>query len=560
MTTLKHVLIQTCQKQDTGVALRYKQEGMWHEMSWGDVIGRVRQVSEILGYIKVRPGDRVAIYLDNCHQWPVIYLGIVSAGLTAVPVDAKLRTQEVAHILRDSEAVAVFASAKTYPVLREAEENTPALSTAILVDGEQLMPVQNRHVRYLDFDSVMAQMKAPSERDDCVFNTREPQPDDAASIIYTSGTTGRQKGAMLTHANFCSNAEAALQMIDDVSPEDNFLLVLPLHHAFAFIGNFMVPLFTGAQTSFVESLKTVGENTREVSPTVLIGVPLLIEKMYAKIMAGLKKKPLAYLLYRTGLKAPVVKKIQEKLGGKLRFVIVGGAPCSVEVLKGYRELGIPILEGYGLTETAPVLTLNPPDDPRPGTVGRALPNVEISIRDPNEQGIGEIVAKGPNVMKGYFKNPQATEEVFADGWFLTGDMGFIDDDGYVTITGRKKSLIVNREGKNIYPEEVESAILKNDFVLEAIVLGYTGDGETGERVGVIVVPDQEAIDALHPHRKQKMTDDELTDLMVKEVKKAIANLADYKRPRRIQVRTEEFEKTSTQKVKRYLYAITPQEV
>ncbi|MBT7066252.1 MAG: AMP-binding protein [Verrucomicrobia bacterium] len=405
----------------------------------------------------------------------------------------------------------------------------------------------------------MSDVREASEKDDCLFNRREPSEDDVASIIYTSGTTGRQKGAMLTHANFASNVESMMKCID-LGPSDNLLLVLPLHHAFAFTVNLLVPVFSGAQISFIQSLKTVGENTREVSPTVLVGVPLLLEKIYARIMAGLKKKPAAYFLYRAGLKAPVIKGIKQKLGGKLRFCVVGGAPSSIDTITGYAELGIPVIEGYGLTETAPVLTFNPFDAPLPGSVGKALPGVEVQIKDPNEEGIGEITARGPNIMKGYFKNPQATAEVMDGDWFLTGDMGFINEDGYVIITGRKKSLIVNREGKNIYPEEVETQILKSNFVMETIVLGYTIEGETGERVGAIVVPDEEAMADRRKHRKHPISDAELTQLMVDEVKRVTNDISDYKRPRRIQVRSEEFEKTSTSKVKRYLYAITPTEV
>ncbi|MDP6809193.1 MAG: AMP-binding protein [Kiritimatiellia bacterium] len=559
MTTIKEAFVKTYQQHADRTALRWKESGAWTEMSWRELMGRVRQVSEILNRQKIKPGQRVAIHLDNCRQWPEIYLGIVSAGCTAVPIDAKLRPQEVAHVLRNSEANAVFASARTYPILREVEPHTPEIGTAVLIGGDKVLPIQNARIQYLDYDETMTAAREASERDDCLFNVSKPEPDDVASIIYTSGTTGRQKGAMLTHDGFSSNVEAVLQCID-VSPEDNFLLVLPLHHAFAFTANLMVPIFSGSQISFIQSLKTVGENTREVSPTVLIGVPLLLEKIYDRIMTGLKKKPLAYFLYRSGLKAPVIKGIKEKLGGKLRMCVVGGAPSSIETIKGFAELGIPVVEGYGLTETAPILTFNPVDAPLPGSVGKAIPGVEVQIKDPNEEGIGEITARGPNIMKGYYKNPQATADVMDGDWFLTGDMGYVNDDGYVIITGRKKSLIVNREGKNIYPEEVETQILKSEYVLETIVLGYTVDGETGERVGAIVVPNEEAVAEHRRKRQHPVTDDELTQLMVDEVKRVTTDIADYKRPRRIQVRSEEFEKTSTSKVKRYLYAITPTEV
>ncbi len=555
--TIRDLLLEACRAHGEGVALRYKEDGQWREARYADLLARVREVTQALAGLKARPGDRVALFLDNCRQWPEAYLGIVAGGLTAVPVDAKLRPQEAAHVLRDSGARLAIASARTYPVLREAEEHTPALEGALLVDGARLLPLSNGRVAFVDYEETLAAARDAAAGPDAAFDQRRPAPGDAASIIYTSGTTGRQKGAVLTHANFCSNVAACLQF-SCIGYEPSGQLVLPLHHAFAFTANLLIPLAARAQISLVESLKTVGENTREVSPTVLVGVPLLLEKMYDRIMTGLRRKPAAWLLFRLGIRRPVIRGIRDKLGGRLRLCVVGGAPSPVEVLHGFAALGIPILEGYGLTETAPVLTLNPQEAPRPGTVGRAVPGVELRILSPNAEGIGEIAARGPNIMQGYFHNPDATAEIMQDDWLLTGDLGRIDADGYLTITGRKKSLIVNREGKNIYPEEVEAAILKSPCVLEALVLGYRAPGEVGERVGAIVVPDQDAIEA---HRRQRrLSDADLAALMLDEVRRATAEIADYKRPRRVQLRTEEFEKTSTGKVKRYLYAVEAAEV
>ncbi|MBU0678665.1 MAG: AMP-dependent synthetase/ligase [Verrucomicrobia bacterium] len=559
MTTIKQLLLDSATKRDSSIALRYKQRGTWHPVTYQQLLRNTRCVAEMLAELKIRPGDKVAIHLDNCPEWPEIYFGITGIGAVAVPVDAKLREQEVTHILRDSETTVAFASAKTYKLIREIEESLPDLEYVILVGGAEVMPSHTRKVNYRDYADIQARVQHRADAENCAFNRGKPSGDDVASIIYTSGTTGRQKGAMLTHRNFCSNVAAALEEIA-VSADDNFLLVLPLHHSFAFTTNLLVPIAAGAEISFIESLKTVGENVREVSPTILIGVPLLIEKMYSRMRLRLKENKVASTLYALHLRKPVIKGILKGLGGKLRTMVVGGAPSDPEVLKGFAELGIPVLEGYGLTETAPILTMNPPAKPKPGSVGRALKNVEIKIMDPNGEGIGEIAARGPNIMKGYYNAPEATAQVFQDGWFVTGDLGFIDDEGYITITGRKKSLIVNREGKNIYPEEVETQVCKSEFILEALALGYTEGGETGERVGVIVVPNQDAIDAHVEKTKKALSDQELEDLLRKEVKRVTQDIADYKRPRRIQIRTEEFEKTSTSKVKRYLYSIELKEV
>ena len=557
--TIKDMLVRACDERAGSVALRYKSGGNWRETTYHELLTRTRRVAQLLARLGVRPGDRVGIYLENCPQWPEIYFGIVSTGAAAVPIDAKLREQEVAHILNHSECEVLFSAARGFLVIREAGAALQRLEQVVLIDGDSGIPEAPGGAARVDYESTLLDVAGEADGDEGCFATRSPSTGDTASIIYTSGTTGRQKGAVLTHGNFCSNVRSCLGAFH-VDHGDNFLLVLPLHHSFAFTANLLLPIWTGAQISFVESIKTVGENVREVSPTVLLGVPLLLEKMYARIWGGLRSNRLAWAMFRIGLRRPVLRRIHGKLGGKLRMCISGGGPASVDMLEGYARLGIPIVEGYGLTETAPVLTINPPGAPKPGSVGPPIPDVDITVMDPNDEGVGEIAAKGPNIMTGYYRNPEATAEVFRDGWFLTGDLGRVDSDGYLTITGRKKSLIVNREGKNIYPEEVEHAICSSPYIREALALGYCEAGDSGERVGVIVVPDEDALAAAHAAHGKPLSDEEVIALAREEVKKAASVIADYKRPRRVVVRSEEFEKTSTQKIKRYLYTLDADEV
>ena len=362
---------------------------------------------------------------------------------------------------------------------------------------------------------------------------------------------------MLTHGNFTGNFRSIDAAIE-IRPDDNFMVILPLHHSFAFTVCLVTPIASGTQMSFVESLRTVGENIRETSPTLIPAVPLLLEKVYNKLLAGIKANRAANVLWTLGIRGPVRKGILEKLGGRVRLMISGGAPADPLMLKGLEELGLKAREGYGITECAPVLSLTPIDAPiRPGSCGKVLPYVEMKVFDANAEGVGELAAKGDNVMKGYYNNPSATEAVFRDGWFLTGDLGYIDSDNYVYITGRKKALIVNREGKNIYPEEVELQINQSPLILESVVLGYRPPGEAvGEQVGAIVVPDEEGIAALEAAEKRKFSEQEIEARLRAEVKKQVEALADYKHPRRIQIRWEEFSKTSTGKIKRYLYAMS----
>lgn len=558
--TLKDLLQASVNRRPNAVALKYKARGQWLDVSYNQLLARVRQVAELLSDLKVKQGDRVAILRDNAPDWPEMYFGIVGLGAVAVPLDAKLKEQEVAHILRDSGAMVLMTSVRSYPLVQTLEDRLPALRHVVLADGRDVLPVRSRIFTYHDYDEALQSVADRAGTDPRAYDRVSPKEEDLASLIYTSGTMGRQKGAMLTHGNFVANVHGCRTAADMV-PGDNFLLILPLHHAFAFMANLLCPIAVGAQISFVENLKTISENVRDVSPTILIGVPLLLEKMHARIQAGLKANRLGHVLFKLGLQKPIARGIRERLGGRLRMIITGGAACPLEVLNGFGKLGIPVLEGYGLTETAPVLTINPPDAPRPGSVGKALPNVELKLVDPNAEGVGEVAARGPNVMAGYYHAPEATSAIMQDDWLLTGDLGHFDPDGYLTLTGRKKSVIVNREGKNIYPEEVEQAVCVSPFIQEALALGYGRPDETrGERVGIIVVPNDEAILTHATEQKSEMTDGDIRTLIRDEVKRTSMELSEYKRPRRIRIRSEEFLKTSTGKIKRYLYSLDEVEV
>jgi len=553
--TIKEMLTRAVDERGDEPFIQYKEAGTWTSLSFQEVERQARVVAEICHVNGAMPGDHIALLRENSPEWPAIYFGITGCGLTAVPIDAKLQEQEVAHILRDSGASIVFTSARSYPIIRDIEDYLPRLKHVILIDEHDALPEGPGRVNYSDYKKACTQAEAAADDDDSFYRTHDPEEGDIASLIYTSGTTGRQKAAMLSHVNFTANVYSALDIID-VHYSDNFLLVLPLHHAFAFTTNLLVPLGAMCRISLVESLRTIRENMYEIEPTVLIAVPLLLEKMYNRIQDNVRKSKVARLLMWIGLSHIIGRKLRKRLGGKLKLIVSGGAPCDPDILRGWSKLGIDVIEGYGLTETAPVLTLNPPSDIRIGTVGKPMTDIKISILDPNDQGVGEIAVKGPNVMQGYYNNPEATREVFRDDWLLTGDLGFLDPDGYLIISGRKKNLIVNRSGKNIYPEEVEYQINKSPFILECLAVGYRDPDETvGERVGLIVVPNQETIDEYAAKEHRTLSDQDVEDLIRAEVKRVSREIAEYKRPRRIQIRIEEFEKTSTAKIKRYLYSM-----
>ena len=557
--TLRDTLEQSAGRLGDKTLLRYKRNGEWNEMGYAEFLAKVRNASELLvGICKVRPGDRVALMGANSPEWCVAHYGITSIGAIAVPTDSKLREQEIAHVLSDSGAIVLIADIKFYSTIKDLESSCPALRHVVLIDNRDA-PIdfgRQRHVKYHDFNKLMEATASAAAGPSAAYDRYRPADTDIAAFLYTSGTTGRQKGAMLTHGNFTSNFESLRDAIE-IRPDDNFLLILPLHHAFAFTTTLVTPIAAGIEISFVESLRTISENIRETHPSILLAVPLLLEKIRDKILANIHSNKIASSMWRLGIRGPIRKQIAENFGGRIRLIVSGGAPIDSQILHQLEDFGLRAREGYGLTECAPVLTLNPYDQPfRPRSCGKVLPHVEMTVLDPNEEGVGLLAAKGGNIMKGYYNNNAATAETFRDGWFLTGDLGYIDDDNFVFITGRKKSLIVNREGKNIYPEEVENQINRSPFILECVVLGYHEPGEpVGEHVGIIVAPNEEAIAAHEKATRKKLSEDEIRDLLRAEVRKQAQERAEFKRPRRIQVRWEEFNKTSTGKIKRYLYAM-----
>lgn len=553
--TIKNCLIRAAEESPDSIALRYKQQGQWHTRTYSDLLERVWYVAEMLAFLGVRTGERVAIYHENSPEWYELYLGIVSIGATAVPVDAKLREQELTHIFHDSKVRVVFCSDRYADMVCGLKSRLSALKAVVAIGENGADARIDPEIDLHGYETLRQEVDRQARSKRRAFDRMAPQEESPASFMYTSGTTGRQKAAVLSHGNFMANVEAIVKAID-FQKNDNLLLVLPLHHSFAFTCAMLVPLYIQCQVSLVENLKTIRANMQETHPTILLAVPLLLDKMLARIQEGIDANPFATALCRLGLTKMVGRKVLDGLGGTLRLVISGGAPISPDTLLGWGRLGIPIVEGYGITETAPVLAVNPPGQARVGTVGLPLEGVEVRILESNDQGVGEIAVRGANVMKGYYNNPEETAKVLVDGWYHTGDLGFFDEMDYLVISGRKKNLIVNREGKNIYPQELELQILKSPYLLECLAMGYRESyDEVGERVGVIVVPDLAAIDAMEDRNGKRLSDDEIERFVRDEVRRQVSALATYKHPRCIQVHFEEFEKTTTQKVKRYLYAI-----
>ncbi|MBQ8571790.1 MAG: AMP-binding protein [Kiritimatiellae bacterium] len=554
MATIRTLLLDAAAKSSDRTFLRWKSNKVWHSWTFNEVYKRTRIVSEVAHKLGAKHGTTVALMMENRPEWIITYLGLSSIGCCVVPIDARLQEGEVSYILRDAQVHAVFASGRIWPTLNAVMDTLPELRHIVLLDGVVSKDMKDGRVRIHDFTQINDECQEKAMQPDAFFDRSVPVETDVTSIIYTSGTTGRPKGAMLTHGNFTAQLDEGALKYFKVYEDDNFLLVLPLHHAFAFSANLLVPLRCRCEISIVENLRTVAENMKEVSPTILLAVPLLAEKMLNAVMTKLNKNKIAVFMLKCGLGKIIGNKVRKGLGGRLRLIICGGAASDKEMLKNYRKLGISSFEGYGLTETAPICALNPENSVKLGTVGKALPNCEIRIYNPNEEGVGEIQVKGPVVMKGYFRNEAATAACMDGEWFMTGDLGHKDSEGYVTITGRKKCMIVNREGKNIYPEEVEQAINNSPWILESLVVGYTEEGDSAERVGAIIVPNLDYF-AAHRDGFQARSDEEIIAKCREEVQKMVGELSTYKRPRKLAFRMEPFEKTTTLKIKRFLYSM-----
>lgn len=542
------------------IAFRMKRIGeRYDEFSYGrfrELTIAVAKYLEDLG--ACGKGKMIGLISENRPEWPIIYFAILRTGATVVPMDALLGEAEIMHIIKDAGVHVLFCSAAQYDKVSEVDHLLKDLKKLIVLDA---INVKNRRITTLD-EVITAGRKIKKDK------PAKVKKNDIAALIYTSGTTGSSKGVMLSHWNIASNVAGLRRMIY-FDENDVFLSVLPLHHTFECTAGMLIPVSKGCSITTAESLasKRIIANIRETGVTLMMGVPLLYEKMVAGIFRGINEKPIPVRLLVHGLLGMVkgVKKIlrhnlgnkvfkslREKAGlGSLRIMISGGAPLQAWVGQTFEHLGISFLNGYGLTETSPVLTVNVVSDIDNRTVGYPVHGIELAIDQPDPSGVGELKARGPFVMQGYYKNKKATQAIIRDGWLYTGDLARFDDKGRVIICGRCKNLIVTDGGKNVYPEEIELALNSSTFIKESLVIGRPiSKNNPGEEVVAYVVPDYETIEAAHG---TKITDEEIEDLVRREVNRINETFVSYKRIKECFIREEEFPKTSTRKIKRYLF-------
>ncbi len=572
--TLSQLFLNTVKSYLKDDLMLYKKDGEYVPISTQIFENRVICLALGLRELGLNPGDKLVILSENRPEWVMTDLATQCAGATTVPIYISLVPEQIRYIVDNSDAKFVVYSCPELGSKIEAIKNQlPKVTQYISLEPES-SPGE------LTFDEVIEKGKKIHEENPGLFGemTSAVKPEDVASIIYTSGTTGVPKGVMLTHGNFVSNVKSSAEVID-FSHEDTVLSFLPLSHSLERMVTFTY-LYRGCSIAYAESLDTVAENLLEVKPQIMVSVPRVFEKIYAKVMdnvlssSSLKRKiffwavkvgkeygerklakktiPTFLQLKRNVAHKLVFSKILERTGGKVRFFVSGGAPLSKDIAQFFYALGLVVMEGYGLTETSPVVSVNRYDSIKFGSVGPPIPGVKIKIAED-----GEILVKGPNVMKGYYKMEEETKEAIREDWFYSGDIGYIDEDGFLVITDRKKDIIVTAGGKNVAPQPIENLLKTNPYISNAVVIG-----DRRKFMSALIIPNFEKLEEYarnsnitFKEKQDLIKNDQVIRFLEEEIDRTTPHLASYEKIKKITLLDREFEIaegeiTPTLKVKR----------
>ncbi len=486
---------------------------------------------------------RIAVIGKNSYKWAISYLASSIVGVV-VPIDKELHSDDVINFMNVAECECILGDGKNLKTITENIEKLNNKKT-IFVDFEH------------SFEHYLEAGRTLLEKGNTKFEEIKINPDEMKILLFTSGTTGNAKGVCLSQRNICSNI-LSIYGIVKVKRSDLFFSILPLHHTYECTIGFLLPLYSGASICYCDGLRYISKNMLEYHPSVILCVPLLLESMYKKIMKSLKKSlpekytkdgenPIDKLPFI--LRKIVSRKVKNTLGGRLRVFIVGAAAVNPEIANTFDKLKLNSLQGYGLTECAPLVAGNTDFFKRNDSAGLPIPTVEYKIDNPNQEGVGEIIVKGPNIMLGYYNMPEETEKVLKDGWFHTGDLGKIDENGFLYITGRCKSVIVTKNGKNIYPEEIESYLNESPLISESLVIGIHKENDDETYVNAQIFPNKEAITEYL--KGTVPTKEEIKKVISDVIANVNSKIPNYKHIKDFAIRDSEFEKTTTQKVKRY---------
>ena len=499
--------------------------------------------------------ERIIIIGENTYYWYVSYFSILCGVGIAVPVDKELPNNEIENVIKRSHAAAVIYSKKKKDAIDKIKDNLPMVKYFIEMNSND--GVQGRDV---GIEHVIAEGKKLTDAGNTEYMDVEIDPEEFKFLIFTSGTTSQAKGVMLCHRNLAENVNAVSKYVK-IYERDIFFSVLPLHHTYESSIGALLPFANGSSVAICGGLRYIVPDMQEAKPTAMLAVPLLVESLYKKINQSIEKSGKAGLvnsmLHLTNalksvgidIKRKVFKEIYDNLGGNMRIIVSAAAPIDKKIGKWVQDIGIEFLQGYGLTETAPIAALTPECDPRVGSVGLPVNCAQIKIHNPNENGEGEIWIKSQTLMLGYYEDEEATKEVVHDGWFNSGDIGYQDKDGYVYVTGRSKNVIVTQNGKNIYPEEIELLLSKIPEIQECMVYGKEVEGEKELIISVKVIPNMEEIENLHG---KDLSEEEIHKIIWNKIKEVNKGLTSYKAIKNLEIKHDEFAKTTTMKIKRYV--------
>ena len=493
---------------------------------------------------------RVALISKNRYEWNVVYYATTTDGKIIVPLDKALPDNEIISLAERSEAEVMVFEEKYIDIMKKIKNNKSSkIQKFICLDLEEDKD------GFLSYKNLLRKGKELLETGNRSYLDAKIDPEKLSVLLFTSGTTSRSKAVMLSQKNICSNVMDINKVIKFYET-DSMLALLPFHHAFQALINHVL-FYIGGSMSFCDGLRYIAQNLCEYKPTVIVCVPLILESIHKKIVKTIDKEGKTKLVNRMkkitnvldkihiNVKEKIFKEIHDAIGGNVRLIVSGAAAMDSSLIKSFNEFGFKIYQGYGLTETSPVISVENDRNIKPGSVGKKLPSLEVKIYNPDEQGIGEILVKGPSVMIGYYQNNEATQESFVDGWFNTGDLGYIEDD-YIYITGRKKNVIVQKNGKNIFPEELELLISYIPGVKENIVYGKpTKDNDLD--VCVKIVYDEEIIKNIMGY----INENDIHKYMKEKISEINKKMPPYKHIRDIIVTNQELIKTTTAKVKRH---------
>ncbi len=509
--------------------------------------------------IKMLPKNaKIVVVSETTYGWYVSYMTALCGAGIVVPTDKELPDNELENVINRSKATVVIYSAKKKDSIKKIENNVPTVKYFIEMDSDAYIVGKHMGMNYL-----IREGKEILATGDTSYMDIEIDPEEFKMLIFTSGTTSKSKGVMICNRNLAANINAVSAFVK-LYTSDRLFSVLPLHHTYESTIGFLLPFSSGASVAVCEGLRYIVPNLQESKPTAMLAVPLLIENLYKKINETIKKSKkeaiVNSMIHITNLlknvnvdiKKKVFKEILDNLGGNIRIIVSAAAPIDAKVGKWVEDIGIKFLQGYGLTETAPIAALTPEyEASRYASTGIAVKDTEIKILNPNENGEGELLIKGPTVMLGYYEDEKATSEVMKDGYFCSGDIGRIDEDGFIYITGRSKNVIVTQNGKNIYPEEIELLLGNIPEISECMVYGKkeSEDGRDKELVITAkIIPNYEKIEEIHG---KNLSEEEIEKVIWNKVKENNKKLESYKAVKKIEIKKDEFEKTTTMKIKRF---------